>query len=970
MCKTITSMKKFLTMLLAALCLSNAGAANLTASQAQAVAQQFLSSNATMRAPAKGGTALSLAYEAKASTGDPDFYVFNRGTDAGYILVAGDDMALPVLGYSDTGAFDYDQLPENAKWWLSQYQKEMNWLRNHPGTQPRQAPQLTTSVAPLMATLWDQTDPFNRQCPTYSSWWGNQRCATGCVATATAQIMKYHQWPAKGKGSHSYDATITNSSGGTSTQTLSANFAQSTYQWGQMINDYRGSFTNTQANAVAKLMSDVGIAVEMNYGPSSGTSSYKAYQALKTYFDYDASMRFVMRDFINLDEWELMLRNELDAGRPVYYSGSGTEGGHAFVFDGYDNRGYFHVNWGWSGTSNDYYASTLLTPPTLGTGGYEGGFNSNQDAIIGIKPNEGGVGDEEPLQGYMSSFTTAAESATLGSSVDFDMSGVTFLGDGTWNSLYWGITITNAEETQTITSRAIVNASDIEVGSTYGASGLPFTLPSNMTNGEYHVYSIYSMDNTGYYFARPEATPYILMTVVDGTAYFSGEIPESRARLTLVTDIAPKAAEMSSDQVQATAVVKAEEADWAGTLTACIMQKADDDSYTTLSTMTADVNATNGQQTMVTFNGSFDGVNGQAYYLALLDPAATTETVWGGYASFTVKDMVPMLTSPVQGDTINFGAVEKSSTNIQQITVKGENLSGNLTLSLSGDGAAYYKLSTTTMSATNAMRGTKVNLTYRPTAVGQHDAMLTITGGGMEQAVTVNITGQVAGTVVRPDASIASPDFTISPDDVGNVVQVPFILTMPEGGNFTNVEFIVTFPEGLKPGLDEDEIYGFVGDDVARKRGVPVITFSDNMDDSSRWPVHTILGVNLSLTPTYTNPAHVYTMNVTPAEDYADGVRDLLIYAKYTDSEGISHTAGTAASPVVLAHVTFTHETGWLRGDINLDGSVDIEDVNILINIILESDDASKYGRRAYITDDDSIDISDVNELINIILAQ
>ena len=762
-------MKKIVLTTIAALSVMCASAAPVTVSQAQSVAQQFVSANASMRAPARGGTSLTLAHEAKAASGLADFYVFNRGAEGGYVMVAGDDAALPVLGYSDSGTFDYDQLPCNAKWWLEQYQKEIQWLRNHPGTTPRKAQQLTTSVSPLLKTKWNQDAPFNNQCPTYSSWWGSQHCATGCVATATAQIMKYHEWPVTGKGSHSYTCEISGGYwGSSSTETLSADFSQSTYQWSQMLNNYNGSYTNAQANAVAKLMSDVGIAEEMGYGPESGTSSYMAYYALKTYFDYDATLRYVMRDFYELDEWEQMLRDELDAHRPVYYAGTGTAGGHAFVFDGYNTNGYFHVNWGWGGDSDDYFASTALNPSSIGIGGGEGGFNSGQDAIIGIKPNEGGVATDDPLRGLMSTFSTTATQAQLGSKVNFTMEGIIFVGVGSWNSLMWGIALTDNTGTNVLNSSWVVDASDISIGGTYNMTeAVGYTIPNGLTNGEYRIYSAYKLNNTISFFERPTSSPYVLMTVVDGVAYFTGDVPESRARLTLVTDITPAEDLMPADDIRATAVVQAEEADWSGELTACVMDKQSDDTYTTVANITANITARLGSTSNVSFFGAFDGIDGHTYYLTILDPA--TGEVWGDYHPFVVGTPVSALITPADGDVVNFGEVAKGSTNIQQLSVQGENITGSLTLTLGGQDATYFKLSSSSLSATAVMRGTKVNITYRPTVVAQHQATLTITGGGLAQPVTVRLMGMVEGSAVKGDINL---DGKVDVDDVNILINI------------------------------------------------------------------------------------------------------------------------------------------------------------------------------------------------------
>ena len=372
-------------------------AASITSDQALEVAQAFMGQHQARYMPSAGAMSLDLVSEAKAATGVTDYYVFNRGTNGGYVVVSGDDRTIPVLGYSTTGTFDTSNVPENMRWWLGEYQRQIEWLRNHPEASPRQDLQLSSTVEPLLATQWNQSPPYNLYCPeVYGT--SSGRAWTGCVATATAQIMKYYEWPAQGRASHSY--YWVNEDG--EPVELSADFSQSHYQWSDMANGYaydsdwnfyvlndEGYFlaTQEQQDAVAQLMSDVGIAMNMKYGSSgSGTGSYNVMNALLTYFDYDESMQYYLRDDYTEGDWDAMLRSELDEARPIYYSGSNTNAGHAFVFDGYDSRGYFHINWGWGGTSDGYFASTVLNPRDQGAGSSEGGYNMGQTAIVSIKP--------------------------------------------------------------------------------------------------------------------------------------------------------------------------------------------------------------------------------------------------------------------------------------------------------------------------------------------------------------------------------------------------------------------------------------------------------------------------------------------------------------------------------------------------------------------------------------------------------
>ena len=337
---------------------------------------------------------ISLVY----TYGNPNalFYVF--GNQKCFVLVAADDAVLPILGYSKERGFKFDNLPTNVSGWLENYGNQIDfviknqiaatsditakWTNLFNNTKDKNAAR-TTSVSPLLTTIWNQSPYYNYDCPyDYSA---GDRTVTGCVATATAQVMKFWNWPANGVGMHSYSTS--------SYGTLSADFGSTTYNWTAMPNEV----TSTNPS-VATLLYHVGVAVDMNYGPAStgGSGAYviihgcpvtnNAEYALKTYFNYDPSMHGENRASYSDGTWISMLEADLDAGHPIIYDGHGTSGGHCFVFDGYDVSNNFHVNWGWDGSDDGYFAIDALNPGTLGIGGGAGGFNSGQQAIFGVKP--------------------------------------------------------------------------------------------------------------------------------------------------------------------------------------------------------------------------------------------------------------------------------------------------------------------------------------------------------------------------------------------------------------------------------------------------------------------------------------------------------------------------------------------------------------------------------------------------------
>ncbi|MDR2684014.1 MAG: C10 family peptidase [Prevotellaceae bacterium] len=316
---------------------------------------------------------------------NPFFYVFNK-ENGGFIIVSGDDRAKDILGYSDSGNFDINNIPDNMRWFLSCYAGEIFSLGVDDNTMPRyNAPAnqtVTNEVTSFIQTQWNQDYPYNKFCPPFNSSAGNNY-PTGCVATAMAQIMKYYNYPRTGTGSHSYSLPG-------NVEVFEANFGATTYDWANMLDSYYYETSETQKNAVATLMYHCGVSVDMHYAPeASGAPSSSVSFALKNYFGYDAGVQLLQRSNYTAAQWDNVIKAELDAARPVYYAGDNGESGHAFVCDGYTGDSsvtYFHINWGWGGMADGLFASSALNPGSIGIGGGTGGFNYYQQIIVGIKP--------------------------------------------------------------------------------------------------------------------------------------------------------------------------------------------------------------------------------------------------------------------------------------------------------------------------------------------------------------------------------------------------------------------------------------------------------------------------------------------------------------------------------------------------------------------------------------------------------
>ncbi|MCH5229322.1 MAG: thiol protease/hemagglutinin PrtT [Muribaculaceae bacterium] len=359
----------------------------------------------------RAATSIIPLLEVKTQKGEPALYVFENRDNPGFMLLSADDMTPALLGFSDFNNFDPDNVPPAMEAWLGQYQRQIEYLRNlnlkesvseeaftRTPTLPDWAP-----IAPMIKTAWDQGSPYNSLCPKQSG----QATYTGCVATAMAQVMKYFEYPAKGQGSITYRCESLN-------RNLSLDFSDITFQWNLMLDKYAGNFNDAQANAVAELMQAAGYAVQMSYGTStSGAVSTYIPGALIKYFNYDNEAIYLARSMYEYTEWATMLYNNLKEIGPVIYDGdTDFSGGHSFVCDGYQGDGYFHFNWGWSGSGDGYFLLDALTPSVVGSGAYASGFNFEQDMVLNVRKPQEGSKVEDPkivLSGTVQAYTSGAD---------------------------------------------------------------------------------------------------------------------------------------------------------------------------------------------------------------------------------------------------------------------------------------------------------------------------------------------------------------------------------------------------------------------------------------------------------------------------------------------------------------------------------------------------------------------------------
>ena len=379
-------------------------AQRITEDQARERALKYLTTNDAAKARGMK-TADSKATAAK--VGAESIYAFNL-EGGGYVIASGDSRALPVLGYSASGTIDWERMPANMRAWLKQYDQAIASLGKNKdfvdGNSKRgvKTRAVRPAIEPLVKTQWYQDAPYWNKVPLYDGAnpdWKGQHSPTGCVATAMAQIMNYYQWPkaaCEPIPEYEYETAHENKKKIVRIDALPA----TTFDWDQMIANYEGPDgtilgTEAEQDAVATLMRYCGQSVYMYYTPEvSGSDHQQVVEALVKYFGYKNTARSLKRIQYSIDGWEDLVYSELAKGRPLQYGGDTDDGGHSFICDGYDGNGLFHINWGWGGGGDDYFALAVLNPydnTSTGSSSSGIGFCMNQDAIFGVEPDTDGT---------------------------------------------------------------------------------------------------------------------------------------------------------------------------------------------------------------------------------------------------------------------------------------------------------------------------------------------------------------------------------------------------------------------------------------------------------------------------------------------------------------------------------------------------------------------------------------------------
>lgn len=340
--------------------------------------------------------------KAEMNLSQQSYYVFPNANSKGFTIVSGDDRLPEIVGYSSQGSYDENNLPEGFVSFMKAYQNLYNKVNLGDAEALKNLAEIkawrnkknassasTSAVAPLLGNIeWDQTSPYNNMCPKYDS---VHVAATGCVATAMAQVMAYYKYPKQLKADI---PGYVNRWNGIPMEIPTITREEGVYDWDNMLPKYNkeANATQQQKDAVAKLMYHCGAAVRMSYGPESGAAVSSS--KLAKYFGYDADLMMdLSRSSFTLDKWMQIIDTELAAGRPVLYGGQSSDNGHQFICDGKDENGLYHINWGWSGNQNAYFDLSILNPEKGGTGSGSAadGFNRYCTMTIGIAPDNGVV---------------------------------------------------------------------------------------------------------------------------------------------------------------------------------------------------------------------------------------------------------------------------------------------------------------------------------------------------------------------------------------------------------------------------------------------------------------------------------------------------------------------------------------------------------------------------------------------------
>lgn len=486
----------------------------------------------TASGPAKGLKAKALVnvrtsdhvFTVKDKHDTPMAYIFTNTGQGGYMVVSASSFSnQPILGYSDKGDFNSDEMPPNMREWLDGYAAEIASLEKSGsgGSYVKQRSEADKAViAPLVTTRWNQSAPYNDRCPILN----NRRSVTGCMATAEAQVLNYHKFPAKATGTISYKWT---SGGGN----LACDFDTIPLDWDNMLDNYSANSQSTdrQKLAVANLMLACGMSDQMNYSSSmSGATSLAAAQGAYNHMGCTHA-GIILGDWLSHEDLQNYVYNYLTTYGPLLYCGQSSGGGHAFVCDGYNGDGYFHFNWGWGGMSDGYFLLNALNPGSQGIGGTSAGYNTNQQLLVGLYDPAKDTNWSPVMAGDAGMVISSEYNTVLGDTVMIQTTEET---GGYWNFNIATVNVTygakfvrNATgETTYQECYGIINR-DLE--SMRGWRTYPIEIPKNLAQGTYSVYAAYKVNGSDWkdFMIAQSVQSYTLATVRGDSILFEKPRP-------------------------------------------------------------------------------------------------------------------------------------------------------------------------------------------------------------------------------------------------------------------------------------------------------------------------------------------------------------------------------------------------------------------------------------------------------------
>lgn len=448
-------------------------AKQIDVNKAKSIAESFFQQQSLTRADGDG---LRLAYTAtddasatRSASSANLFYVFDRGESNGFIVVAGDDRMRPVLGYTNNGSFDINTQNDGLQWWLTAITEKAKAVADGKDTSTFSSTRSSSSsVEPIVKTQWNQYSPYNDQCPVDNTDGNGGRSLTGCVATAMAQIL----YTCYAGTTQTLSGTVACRPEAHASSTTDVDLSQFTIDYGKMELSYDGDESDEAKAAVATLMYACGLSVNMNYCANSSGSNASSYTFIK-YFGIDGNCSVAHRTQYTSDEWDNLLHGELDNGRAVLYSGLDYNyAGHAFICDGYNSEGLYHINWGWGGYNDGYFDLYSI----------DFKYVNLQDAVCGIKP---GVSDVD-ITDLLSYVSLTAKDTTLpienATSLSYAVTNLYCYG-GDFNG-YLGLAICNSDGTIVKTLRVLERS---YVNNCYYSFSEGVSLPTDLADGIYEL---------------------------------------------------------------------------------------------------------------------------------------------------------------------------------------------------------------------------------------------------------------------------------------------------------------------------------------------------------------------------------------------------------------------------------------------------------------------------------------------------